>query len=349
MVLSMAFLFREEITPISDNHAHVPYASMVHAGVVDFVEDAVTEGKPDTAGGAKGSTYSTLGTGTEFGKFAKRLELRPSETEFERGVRRFGYFLTEVTLLLVIAIFAINVYLARSVMDSFLFSLALAVGLTPQLLPAVISVNLAKGSKRMAQHKVIVKRMASIENFGSMNVLCSDKTGTLTKGVVQLHSFLDVEGYEREKVLLYAYLNALFQTGYTNPIDDAIRIYRQFDVSHYQKLDEVPYDFVRKRLSVLVSRGDTHVIVTKGALLNILSACSSAETSDGRVVDIASIHELIQDRFEVFSNTGFRVLGLAYRDVGSSFTIRKEDETGMTFLGLLAFFDPPQNGRFGDL
>ena len=141
----------------------------------------------------------------------------------------------EVTLVLVIAIFAINVYLARPVLDSFLFSLALAVGLTPQLLPAIISINLAHGAKRMAQVKVIVKRLASIENFGSMNVICSDKTGTLTEGIVHLQSALDVEGAPSDKVLLYAYLNAFYETGFTNPIDEAIRSHRKFDLIGYQK------------------------------------------------------------------------------------------------------------------
>ena len=196
------------------------------------------------------------GRATEFGKVSERLKLRPPETEFERGVRRFGYLLMEVTLVLVIAIFAINVYFHRPVLDSFLFSLALAVGLTPQLLPAIISINLAHGARRMARAKVIVKRLASIENFGSMNVLCSDKTGTLTEGVVRLRSALDVQGQESEKVLLYAYLNASYETGFVNPIDEAIRTHRPFDVSGYQKLDEVPYDFIRKRLSILVAQGD---------------------------------------------------------------------------------------------
>ena len=142
------------------------------------------------------------GKETEFGRVSERLKLKPPETEFERGLRRFGYFLMEVTLLLVIAIFAVNVYLARPVLDAFLFSLALAVGLTPQLLPAIVSVNLAHGARRMAKKKVIVKRLASIENFGSMNVLCSDKTGTLTEGLVTLDSFMDVDGNKNEKILL---------------------------------------------------------------------------------------------------------------------------------------------------
>ncbi len=165
-----------------------------------------------------------VGTGvqTEFGKVSERLKLRPPETEFEHGVRHFGYLLMEVTLVLVVATLAINVYFARPVLDSLLFSLALAVGLTPQLLPAIISINLAHGAKIMATQKVIVKRLASIENFGSMNVLCSDKTGTLTEGIIKIQSVLDFNGNPSQKAQLYAYLNASYQTGFTNPIDDAI-------------------------------------------------------------------------------------------------------------------------------
>jgi len=215
------------------------------------------------SGGAKALVVRT-GKETEFGKVSERLKLRPQETDFEHGIRRFGYFLMEVTLVLVIAIFAINVYLARPVLDSFLFSLALAVGLTPQLLPAIISINLAHGAKRMAEGKVIVKRLASIENFGSMNVICSDKTGTLTEGSVHLQSALDVEGAPSDKVLLHAYLNAFYETGFTNPIDEAVRTHHQFDLSCYRKADEIPYDFLRKRLSILVAHDDTHLMVTKG-------------------------------------------------------------------------------------
>ena len=295
------------------------------------------------SGSAKAVVVCT-GTETEFGKVSERLKLRPPETEFERGVRQFGYFLMEITMLLVISIFAINTYMSRPVLEALLFSLALAVGLTPQLLPAIISVNLAHGAKRMALQKVIVKRLASIENFGSMNVLCSDKTGTLTEGVVRVNSTLDVEGKESEKVLFYAYLNAFFETGFTNPIDSAIRNYRQLDVSGYQKLDEVPYDFIRKRLSILVSKDDKHLMVTKGAMQNVLSVCSSAETSDGKIVDIATVKEHIQKCFEKQSSKGLRVLGIAYRDVGSDPLITKDHEAAMIFSGFIVLFDPPKAG-----
>ena len=288
------------------------------------------------------AVVAKTGTETEFGKVSERLRLKPPETEFEHGVRRFGYLLMEVTLMLVIAVFAINVYLARPVLESFLFAMALAVGLTPQLLPAIISVNLAHGAKRMASEKVIVKRLASIENFGAMNVLCSDKTGTLTRGMVQVHSALDVENQESEKVNLYAYLNAFYASGFTNPIDEAIRGHRSFDLSPYEKLDEVPYDFIRKRLSILVSRGQEHLMITKGALPNVLAICSSVETPQGPVVGLDPMREQIQERFEALSGKGFRTLGIAYKVVGPDSLISKDQEVDLSFLGFLVLFDPPK-------
>ena len=284
------------------------------------------------------------GKDTEFGKISEQLRFRPPETEFEHGVRRFGYLLLEVTLVLIIAIFAINVYFHRPVLEAFLFSLALAVGLTPQLLPAIISINLAHGAKRMADQKVIVKRLASIENFGSMNVLCSDKTGTLTEGLVQLHAVLDIEGQESEKALLYAYINASYETGFTNPLDEAIRQHRQFDLSHINKLDEVPYDFIRKRLTILAAKDNTRLMVTKGALSNVIAVCSTAELPDGRVIEISPVLEKINQQFRDLSSKGFRTLGLAYKDMDSQPPISKDDEVSMTFLGLLVFYDPLKEG-----
>ncbi len=295
------------------------------------------------SGSAKAVVVLT-GRETEFGRVSERLVLRPPETEFEHGVRRFGYLLMEVTLLLVVAIFAVNVYLARPVLDSFLFSLALAVGLTPQLLPAIISINLAHGAKRMAAQKVIVKRLASIENFGSMNILCSDKTGTLTEGVVRVHSAVDTGGAASEKVLFLAYLNASFETGYANPIDAAIRAHRPFDLAGYEKRDEIPYDFLRKRLSILVSRGGEGVMVTKGTVTGVLAVCSSAELPGGAVVDIAAARDRILRQFEDYSENGFRVLGIASRRAAPEEPLGRESEAGMTFLGFLVLFDPPKPG-----
>jgi len=293
------------------------------------------------SGNAKAIVVLT-GKDTEFGKVSERLKLKAPETDFEHGIRRFGYFLGEVTLVLVVIIFGINVYLHRPVLDSFLFSLALAVGLTPQLLPAIISINLAHGAKNMAKKKVIVKRLASIENFGSMNIICSDKTGTLTEGMVNVESAVDVNGTSSDRVFLFAYINASYETGFTNPIDEAIRKFHTIDISGYKKNDEIPYDFLRKRLSISVINGDKHLMITKGALDNILGVCTSAESSEGNVVDINSFKDKIQKHFEEFSNKGFRTLGIAYKDLPVNSPISKNDETGMTFLGFITLFDPPK-------
>ena len=216
------------------------------------------------SGSGKAIVINT-GKDTEYGKISERLKLRPQETEFEHGVRRFGYLLMEITLLLVFAIFAVNILLKKPVLDSFLFSLALAVGLTPQLLPAIISINLSHGAKMMAKVKVIVKKLSSIENFGSMDILCSDKTGTLTEGTVRLQATSGIDGEQSEKVLMYAFLNASFESGFINPIDEAIRTYKKLDISGYSKIDEEPYDFIRKRLSILLSKQDkTQIVITKG-------------------------------------------------------------------------------------
>ena len=282
------------------------------------------------------------GKNTEFGKVSERLKLKSPETDFERGIRRFGYFLGEVTLLLVVIIFAINVFLHRPVLESFLFSLALAVGLTPQLLPAIISINLAHGAKKMAQKKVIVKRLASIENFGSMNIICSDKTGTLTEGTVQVDSAMDSGGKPSDKVFLFAYLNAFFETGFNNPIDAAILNYRKPDVAGYVKQDEIPYDFLRKRLSIAVQQGETHLMVTKGALTNILEVCSTAENTDGSIVAIESLQEEIQKHFEAYSGQGFRTLGIAWKKIQAGSPINKSEEKDMTFMGFLTLYDPPK-------
>jgi len=289
----------------------------------------------------------STGKDTEFGKISERLKLKPPETEFERGVRRFGYFLMEVTLILVFSIFAINMLLKRPALDSFLFSLALAVGLTPQLLPAIISINLSHGAKMMAKSKVIVKRLASIENFGSMDVLCSDKTGTLTDGTVKLQAALDVSGKESDKVFRFAYLNAFFESGFINPIDEAIRTFKTLDVSGFVKTDEHPYDFIRKRLSILLTEPalgkgakQTHIMITKGALSNVLSVCSTAETAEGTVVDIKEVTDTIEKEFEQYSAKGLRMLGLAYKRISGDSTIEDEKEEEMTFLGYITLFDP---------
>ena len=283
------------------------------------------------------------GISTQFGKLSERLRLGPPETEFEQGVRRFSYLLTRVTFILVLVIFGITVYLERPVIDSFLFALAIAVGIIPELLPAIISINLAVGAVHMARRKVIVKQLTSIENLGSMNILCADKTGTLTEGTVELQQVLDVEGNRSEKGLFYAYLNSFYETSFSNPIDEAIRNHRQFDVNGYAKVDEVPYDFERKRLSILVANDRSHLMITKGAVNNVLEVCSNVELAAGPC-ELSGVRGNIEREVEILSSKGFRTLGVAYKDLGHLTRIDKQSEAEMTFLALLVFFDPPKAG-----
>jgi len=295
----------------------------------------------------------STGRSTAYGSIADRLRLRSPETEFERGVRRFGQLLLELTLGLVALIFAFNIYLNRPVVDSFLFALALGVGLTPQLLPAIISVNLAQGAQRMARHRVIVKRLASIENFGSMDVLCADKTGTLTEGSAQVHAALSADGAPSPTTLFHAFINASFETGFENPIDVALRAQSLGDLREWCKLDEVPFDFTRKRQSVLVQPPNSSqpLMISKGALAKVLEVCIDGELQGNRV-PIADLHALIEQQYRQLSDQGYRLLGVAIRRADGSAAshelnqelskgvINRDSEQGMTFLGLIALNDP---------
>ena len=296
------------------------------------------------SGSGKAEIVAT-GQRTRFGKIAESLRLRRPETDFERGVRRFGYLLAEITLLLVLAIFGFNVFVHKPVLDSFMFALALAVGLTPQLLPAIITINLSHGARRMAQEKVIVKRLAAIENFGSMNVLCADKTGTITEGEISIRAAVDAGGNRSEKTLLYAYLNAANETGFINPIDEALRANPPADCNGWEKVDELPYDFARKRLSILCEKTHARILVTKGALPQILGICSEVEWSDGTRDKLDVARKQIEEQWRRFSCEGSRVIAVAYRACGAECSrIDRESETEMIFLGLIALSDPPKAG-----
>ncbi|MCE5343588.1 MAG: magnesium-translocating P-type ATPase [Eubacteriales bacterium] len=282
------------------------------------------------------------GAGTEFGKIAKQLTLRPPETEFERGVRHFGYLLTQIMLVLTLAVFAINVLFHKPAIDSLLFSVALAVGITPQLLPAIISITLSKGSRMMAKEGVIVRRLTSIENFGSMDVLCTDKTGTLTEGVVRLNGAVDVTGKDSDAVFRLAYLNATMQTGLANALDQAIVSHHTPDVGKVEKLGEIPYDFFRKRLSVIVMENKQRMMIVKGALSNVLEVCDTIDQNGDVGKLSADTSAAIQERFAAWSAQGIRVLGVARKTMPKKAQYTRNDEAGMTFTGFLLFFDPPK-------
>lgn len=305
-------------------------------------DNALFMGTNIISGTAKAVVVNT-GRNTEFGSISQHLRNIQPETEFEKGIKRFGFLLMEVTLILVVVIFSINVYLHKPIVDSFLFSLAIAVGLTPQLLPAIISLNLAKGATNMARQQVIVKKLSSIENFGSMNILCSDKTGTLTEGNVLLYKSINYKGQEEDKVFRFAYLNAVFESGFTNPIDQAIRNHQQLNIEGIVKKDELPYDFVRKRLSVFVSDSVGNQLITKGAFDQVLTVCSHAEEENGNLIPVDEINDQLHQLYETVSKEGYRILGIAYKNLGADVQIvQKEEEQEMIFLGMLLFSDPPK-------
>jgi len=281
------------------------------------------------------------GPDTEFGKISARLEHKAPETGFERGIRQFGQLLIKVVLLITVLAFAVKVGLQdRPVVEQLTLALALAVGMTPQLLPAITSVVLSAGARSMSKHQVIIKQLLSIENLGSMTILCSDKTGTLTEGQITLEDTLDVSGTASERVHRLAYYNACFQTGFENPIDRSLRDSRQFDTAGVTRLDEIPYDFLRKRLSVRVLLEGRKLLITKGALANILECCTTAEVAS-LLADLNSVRDDIDRRFREMSAQGLRVLGLAVRALDVPH-VTKADEHDMTFVGFLVFADPPK-------
>ena len=288
------------------------------------------------------------GAGTAFGQIAERLTLRPPETEFESGIRRFGYLLTQVMTALVLVVFAVNVFSSKPPVDSLLFAIALAVGLAPELLPAIISLNLAKGAQHMARRGVIVRTLSAIENLGSMDVLCTDKTGTLTLGVVRLDGAFGADGETSPAVLRAAFLNASFQSGLPNPLDDAIVRHgaeQKLTVEPARKLDEIPYDFVRKRLSVVVAESDGRQrLITKGALDGVLAVCTAVQSGPAAQPLTDAARAQLQQRYAEWSRQGFRVLGVATRDVTPQPRYARSDETDLVFLGFLLFLDPPKPG-----
>ncbi len=284
------------------------------------------------------------GGGTEFGQIASQLALRQPETEFEQGIRRFGNMLTRMMGLMMFIVFAINVLLAKPAIDSLLFAVALAVGMAPELLPAIISITLSRGAQSMARRGVIVKKLSAIENFGSMDVLCTDKTGTLTLGVVKLDGAVDSSGQASSEVLRAAMINARFQTGLVNPLDEAILAASGgIDLTGLSKVEEIPYDFVRKRLSVAVGEGGRVRLITKGAFEQVLAVCArSGDSGESLTLLDDDGRERLRRLFIDWSDRGFRVLGVAVREVEPRAEYTIADESEMVFIGFLLFFDPPK-------
>ncbi len=284
------------------------------------------------------------GKDTAFGEIAQRLATRPPETEFGRGIRHFGLLLTRVIMLLVLFVLLVNLVLHRPLLESFLFSVALAVGMTPEMMPMIITISLAQGARRMARKKVLVKQLAAIEDFGSIEILCSDKTGTLTEGEIVLDRHVDVHGQDNEDVLRLVYLNSHFQSGIKSPLDDAILKHEHPAIAEYEKVDEIPFDFNRKRLSVVVRRGGERLLVTKGEAESVFAICGTVMVDgapqpfdEGRRAEAA-------ETFKKLSADGYRTLGVAFRKVEPQDACAVVAERDMTLAGFAAFLDPPKEG-----
>lgn len=288
-----------------------------------------------------------VGTGgaSQLGLVAARLGSRAPETDFEQGVRRFGIMLSKVMFTLVGAVFVLNVVTDKPPIDSLLFAIAIAVGMAPEMLPAVITITLSNGARAMAAKGVIVRRLSAIENLGSMDVLCTDKTGTLTSGVVELENVLGPDGLDSERALSLAFANSSLESGLANALDDALVAFgkaRGLTVSGLSKVDEVPYDFVRKRLGVVFDRDGVRTLIVKGAFKNVLSASAFIQEAGGAVALDDSRRADLTERADRLASEGRRVLGVASRAIGLKPTYSRDDEVEMVFEGFLAFSDPPK-------
>ena len=327
------------------------HAGELPAPVEDLSQavNAVFMGTSVISGMAKAMVCRTGGD-TAVGDIADSLQVKAPPTAFELGAQSFGILIMRLTFLLVLFVFLINALFHRPFLESLLFAIALAVGLTPELLPMVVTVTLSRGAMRMAKKQVIVKKLSSIHHLGSMDVLCTDKTGTLTEGRIRLERHLDAKGNDSAQVLKLAYLNSYFETGLKSPLDDAILEHKEIDASGWRKIDEVPFDFERRRVSVLVDQGQAgqgrqRLLVVKGSPEDILKL--STQYAEGEAQEFKPLDERalasIQALQDSLGREGFRVLGIAWRTVGLDHPHAVvDDETELIFAGFAAFLDPPK-------
>jgi Mg2+-importing ATPase len=289
------------------------------------------------------------GSKTFFGQLAHEIAGRREPTAFDKGINRFTWLMIRFILVMVPAVFLINGLTKHDWLEALLFAVAVAVGLTPEMLPMIVTVNLAKGAMAMSRKKVIVKRLNAIQNFGAMDVLCTDKTGTLTQDRIILKRHLDINGEESARILQYAFLNSHFQSGLKNLLDKAVlahvELKEQLNIGGgYAKLDEIPFDFSRRRLSVVVSGpGGKHLLICKGAVEEIFSVCSKYCIGDQTGPLDASHLEAAKAQTFALNSDGFRVVAVAYREmVASKRTYSIADEADLTLIGYIAFLDPPK-------
>ncbi len=322
------------------------YARELSAPAEDLsqAENTVFMGTSVISGMARAMVCRT-GADTAVGDIADSLQVKAPPTAFELGIQSFGMLIMRLTILLVLFVFLINAFFHRPFLESFLFAIALAVGLTPELLPMVITVTLSRGALRMAKKQVIVKRLAAIHNLGSMDVLCTDKTGTLTEGRIKLERHLDAQGNDSAQVLQLAYLNSFFETGLKSPLDDAILEHKEIDASSWRKIDEVPFDFERRRVSVLVDQGEKRLLVVKGSpedILKLSTQYAVGEAQGFQPLDKQALAS-IQALHDSLEREGFKVLGIAWRTVTLDHPHAVvNDETELIFAGFAAFLDPPK-------
>jgi len=308
------------------------------------VANACFLGTNVTSGTARGVVVNT-GTRTLFGAIAERLTERREETSFDRGVRSFTWLMIRFMTVMVFVVFLIVGITKGNWVEALLFGLSIAVGLTPEMLPMIVTVNLAKGALTMARKKVIVKRLPAIQNLGAIDILCTDKTGTLTQDAVVLERHVGITGLESQDVLNYAYLNSYFQTGLRNLIDLAVLERVDLDAEHDCHLvDELPFDFQRRRMSVVVDYEGDHVLICKGAVEEIYSCCNRYQVGDEVFTLIDAIRADLFEEVEDLNSQGFRVLGIAYREFPrEQTTFTTADESQLVLLGYIAFFDPPKD------
>lgn len=283
------------------------------------------------------------GQNTKFGEVSKRLTALNIETNFDKGIKKFTWLMIKFMVVLVCLIFSINFLMKVTFVEALLFALAVAVGLTPEMLPMLVTINLSKGAIAMSKKKVIVRRLNSIQNFGAMDVLCTDKTGTLTLDQIVLEKYCDIFGNTNEDVLRYAYLNSYHQTGLKNLLDLAILRHKELNVESYVKVDEMPFDFQRRVMSVVVEKDGIQSIITKGAPEEIFKRCRRC-LIDNEIISMQPLFmPELKEQVEELSRQGFRVLAIAYRDEeNSKFVYSKEDEDDLILCGYVAFLDPPK-------
>jgi Mg2+-importing ATPase len=286
----------------------------------------------------------TTGRATAFGDIATRLTVRAPETEFDRGSKRFGLLIMETVFFLVLFILLVNLAMHRNALESLLFAVALAVGLTPEFLPMITTVTLSVGAVKMARKNVIVKHLAAIQNLGSIDVLCTDKTGTLTAGEMTVDRSLDPFGQAADRAIFLAYLNSYFETGIRSPLDSAILKQPQAHVDAYHKTDEIPFDFDRRRLSIVVEKDDKALLISKGAPEGVLQVCSEYEIQGVRHPLDDAQRKHCDENYQELSAKGFRVLAVAYRPLDRAAGLTAADERDLILVGFLTFADPPLKG-----